>query len=58
MTSITFLVCCIFCTFVQGGVLALYMNLEYPDLAKGMVLIAPAVVPNPETFTPVKVSSR
>lgn len=33
------------------------MNLEYPDLAKGMVLIGPAVVSNPETVTPVKVSS-
>jgi len=42
-------------TYLQGGTIALKLGLEKPSLFSGMILLGPAVKPNPETATTFKV---
>ena len=42
--------------FAKGGTIAIIAAIEKPDYFTGIVLIGPAVIPDPTMVTPVKVT--
>ena len=43
---------------LQGGLIAIKMVLDHPDIFKGMILIGPLINFSPETATPFKVVEK